>query len=70
MFNSLDHAPLKWALPAMWVLVSACWLAFGVSAVLEHKPFHRGWLAVGVWGFAMIFWLYRLYRAFPSGAKG
>jgi hypothetical protein len=54
----------------MWVLVSACWLAFGVSAVLEHKPFHRGWLAVGVWGFAMIFWLYRLYRAFPSGAKG
>jgi hypothetical protein len=51
------------------VLLSACWLALGVHAVLEHKPFHRGWLPVAVWGFVMIFWLYHLYRAFQCGAE-
>jgi len=58
MFNSLENVRRKWAIPAMWVLLSLFWLAFGIEGVVEHKPFRRGWLLVGAWGLVMIFWLY------------
>jgi len=69
MFNSLENAPRKWALPLMWALLSILWLAFGVRWS-ERGLFHRAWVLAAMGGVTLALSLYNLYRAFKHGAKG
>jgi hypothetical protein len=69
MFESLKESPRKWAVPAIWVLLSVFWLMIGIKGIREQGPFRSGWHLAAIWSFILVFWLYRLYRAFKLAAE-
>ena len=73
MFESTKADPRKHAeirrQAAMWILVAIIWICVGTRAILRHKLDDIGWLIVGSWSFALIAWLFRLYRASERGVK-
>lgn len=70
MFESLKESPRRWALPGFWVLLSAFWLMIGIRGVREHGSFRSGWHLATIRSFILVFWFYRLYRAFKLADEG
>jgi hypothetical protein len=41
----------------------------GIKGIREQGPFRSGWHLAAIWSFILVFWLYRLYRAFKLAAE-